>query len=141
MGKAGKKGGKRLTKNELTGLLGEFFQHHPQEAFNLKQIFKVLRLNTHPLKMLAIDIIDDMVYDDILSRAGDNRYQFNSKGVLMEGTFTRKTNGKNTFTPDGSDKGIFVAERNSMGAMTGDRVEVTLMARRRNHIKEIERRP
>lgn len=50
----------------------------------------------------------------------------------------RKQNGKNSFIPDGSDKPIFVSERNSMGALSGDRVKVSFMARRKNHIKEAQ---
>ena len=57
---------------------------------------------------------------------------------MQEGVFLRKTNGKNTITPDGSDKPIFVAERNSMWALSGDRVRFSCMARRKNHIKEAQ---
>ena len=51
MGK--KKGGKRLGKKQVTELLQNLFQHHPNETFSFKQIFKVLKFDTHPLKMLA----------------------------------------------------------------------------------------
>jgi ribonuclease R len=57
---------------------------------------------------------------------------------VMEGTFTRKSNGKNTFTPSDGGDPIFVAERNSLHAMSGDTVKVTLFARRKNHMKEAE---
>ena len=39
MGK--KKGGKRLGKKQVTELLQNLFQHHPNETFSFKQIFKV----------------------------------------------------------------------------------------------------
>lgn len=55
---------------------------------------------------------------------------------MQEGTFQRKANGKNTFLPDDGGTPIFVSERNSMSALTGDRVRVQFLARRRNHIKE-----
>ena len=38
--------------------------------------------------------------------------------------------------PDDGGKPIFVSERNSMFALNGDRVKVTMMARREKHIKE-----
>ena len=57
---------------------------------------------------------------------------------MQEGTFIRKSNGKNSFMPDGGDKPIFVSERNSRGALNGDRVKVSLMARRQKHIKEAQ---
>ncbi len=135
MGK-GKKGGKRMTKKELAPKLENFFQSRPDETLSFKQIFKMLNLNTHPLKMLAIDIMDDMAFDDFLVKVSDNSYKLNTKGQVQEGTFVRKANGKNTFIPEGGGDPIFVAERNSMFALNGDKVKVTMMARRRNHIKE-----
>ncbi|MCR5153045.1 MAG: ribonuclease R [Prevotella sp.] len=135
MGK-GKKAGKRLTKRQLEELLHSYFQQRPDETVAFKQIFRDLRLNTHPLKMLAIDIMDEMAWDDYLSKDGDSAYRLNTKGQVQEGTFVRKANGKNTFQPDEGGTPVFVAERNSMAALNGDRVKVQFMARRRNHIKE-----
>lgn len=135
MGK-GKKGGKRLSKRVLEDMLTGFFRTQPNETFSFKQIFKALHLDTHPLKMLAIDIMEEMAWDDFLSKVSDNSYRLNMKGQVQEGKFVRKTNGKNSFLPDDGGKPIFVSERNSMFALNGDRVRVQLLARRRNHIKE-----
>ena len=134
----GKKAGKRLTKKQLSEVLENLFSSQPNKAFTYKEIFKTLHLNTHPLKMLAIDILDEMEWDDFVSKTGENTYQLNTKGQVQEGTFIRKSNGKNSFMPDGGDKPIFVSERNSMGALNGDRVKVSLMARRQKHIKEAQ---
>ena len=71
-------------------------------------------------------------------RVTDSSYRLNDSGQVQEGRFVRKQNGKNSFIPDGSDKPIFVSERNSMGALSGDRVKVSFMARRKNHIKEAQ---
>ncbi len=133
-----KKGGKRMTMAQLAERIEGFFSTQPGQAFSFKQIFKALRLDTHPLKMLAIDIMEEMAWDDFLVRVTDSSYRLADNTQVMEGTFHAKTNGKNSFTPDGSDKPIFVAERNSMSALEGDRVKVSLMARRRNHIREAQ---
>lgn len=117
-------------------MLTSFFQAQPECIFSIKQIFHSLKLNTHPLKMLAIDVMEDMAWDDFLSKAGENAYMLNTKGQVQEGTFIRKANGKNTFQPDDGGTPVFVSERNSMSALNGDRVKVQFMARRRNHIKE-----
>lgn len=135
MGK-GKKGGKRLTKKQLADMLEGFFQTQPGKTFSYKQIFKALKLTTHPLKMLAIDIMEEMAWDDFLSKVGDNAYALNTKGQVQEGIFIRKANGKNTFQPDDGGTPVFVSERNSMSALNGDRVKVQFMARRQKHIKE-----
>ena len=134
MGK--KKGGKRLGKIQVSELLQNLFQHHPNETFSLKQIFKALKFDTHPLKMLAIDTMEEMAWDDFLSKVGDSSYRLNQKTQLQEGLFRRKATGRNSFVPDDGGTPVFVAERNSMSAMDGDRVKVAYMARRDKHIKE-----
>lgn len=131
-----KKKNKRLTKNKLTEMLQDLFMRNADKTLSFKQIFKELRLVTHPAKMLAVEIMEDMAWDDFLSKVSDNSYKLNLKGQVQEGRFIRKSNGKNSFEPDDGGKPVFVAERNSKSALTGDRVRVTFMARRRNHIKE-----
>ncbi len=132
----GKNRGKRLTKKQVVELLSTLFQQNPNTSFSMKQIFKLLHLDTHPAKMLAVDILEDMAWDDYLKKEADNHYRLNMQGQVAEGVFIRKANGKNSFLADGTDKPVFVAERNSMFALNGDRVRVTMMARRQNHIKE-----
>ena len=66
----------------------------------------------------------------------DNSYKLNLKTQVQEGIFHRKANGRNSFVPDDGGTPVFVAERNSMSAMDGDHVKVSLMARRDKHIKE-----
>lgn len=137
MGKE-KKGGKRMSKKQLAEKLVGLFTTQPGKTFSYKEIFRTLKLNTHPLKMLAIDLMEEMAWDDFLARVSDNSYRLNQMGQVAEGVFQRKGNGKNSFIPDGSDKPIFVSERNSMSALNGDRVRVSLMARRKRHIKEAQ---
>ncbi len=134
----GKKAGKRMNKKQLSEKLEGFFATQPGKTLSFKDIFRTLHLNTHPLKMMAIDIMEEMAWDDFLTKVGDKSYALNTRGQVQEGRFIRKSNGKNSFIPDGSDKPIFVAERNSKSALTGDRVRVSFNARRRNHIKEAQ---
>ena len=137
MGK-GKKGGKHFSKKQLAKQLADFFTAQPGKTLSFKEIFKSMHLSTHPAKMLAIDIMEEMAWDDFLTKASDTSYQLNTKGQVQEGTFVRKANGKNSFIPEGGEKPIFVAERNSMSALNGDRVKVSFMARRQKHIKEAQ---
>lgn len=135
MGK-GKKSAKRLTKKKIADMLQNLFMQNADKTLSFKYIFKALNLNTHPAKMLAVDVMEEMAWDDFLSKVSDNSYKLNTKGQVQEGRFIRKANGKNSFVPDDGGKPVFVAERNSLYALTGDRVKVTFMARRENHIKE-----
>lgn len=137
MGK-GKKGGKRMSKKQLSERLQDFFTSQPGKTLSFKEIFRALKLDTHPLKMLAIDIMEEMTWDDFLTRVTESSYKLNTKGQVQEGTFIRKSNGKNSFLPDNGGTPIFVSERNSMWATNGDRVKVSFMARRKKHIKEAQ---
>ena len=134
----GKKGGKRMTKKQLAEQLTQYFNAQPGKTISFKELFHGLHLDTHPLKMMAIDIMEEMAWDDMLTKVSDSSYALNTKGQVQEGRFVRKANGKNSFIADGDDKPIFVAERNSMAAMNGDRVRVSFMARRQRHIKEAQ---
>ncbi|MDY5006115.1 MAG: ribonuclease R [Prevotella sp.] len=134
MGK--KKAGKRMSKKDVEQKLIGLFQQYPQQVFSLKQIFKTLKLDTHPLKMVAIDVMEEMAWDDYLTKCSEYTYMLNTKTQLQEGIFRRKANGKNSFIPSDGSQPIFVAERNSMAAMDGDTVQVVINARREKHIKE-----
>ena len=137
MGK-GRKGGKRMTKKQISARLHDFFAAQPGKTLSFKEIFRALKLDTHPLKMLAIDTMEEMAWDDFLTKVTDSSYRLNTKGQVQEGTFVRKSNGKNSFLPDDGGSPIFVSERNSMWATNGDRVKVSFMARRQRHIKEAQ---
>ena len=130
------KSGKRLNKKMLVEMLQTLFQRSPNESFSFKDIFKSLKLSTHPAKMMAVETMDEMAWDDYLTKTSENSYRLNLKNQVQEGTFIRKANGKNSFQPDDGGKPIFVSERNSLFAMNGDRVRVAMMARREKHIKE-----
>ena len=137
MGK-GRKGGKRMTKKQISARLHDFFAAQPGKTLSFKEIFRALKLDTHPLKMLAIDTMEEMAWDDFLTKVTETSYRLNTKGQVQEGTFVRKSNGKNSFLPDDGGSPIFVSERNSMWATNGDRVKVSFMARRQRHIKEAQ---
>lgn len=138
MGKKEKKAGKRMNKKQLTELLMALFQQHPTDELPQKYIFESLRLTTHPLKMLCMEIIYDFIEDDFIKESSKHRYKLNNRGIEMTGTFHRKKNGKNTFIPDDGGDPIFIAERNSAHAMDGDKVKVSFFAKRKHHMIEAE---
>lgn len=138
MGKSGKKGGKRLKKKDLEKMLLDLFHSHPEEAYDIKSIFRLLNLGTHPAKMLCMDLLEDLAMDDYIKVTDKQRYQLNTKGQVFEAVFNRKANGKNTVSPSDGGEPILVAERNSMHAMNGDKVKVSLLARRKHHVREAQ---
>ena len=131
-----KKSGQRLKKKDLQGLLMDMFQQAPGETFDLKTLYRTLNLKTHPAKMLMMDVLDEMLMDDYIKEHPRYHFSLNTPSQVMEGTFRRKANGKNVFEPADGTEPILVAERNSMHAMDGDKVQATMVARRRNHVRE-----
>ena len=128
-----KKAGKRMKKKELANMLLAFFHEKEGEVLPLKYIFDQLRLTTHPLKMLCMDILEELKQDDYINEIDNHKYRLNTHGVEMVGTFQRTHNGKNTFTPEEGGEPILIAERNSAHAMSGDKVRVAFHAKRRGH--------
>ena len=133
-----KKAGKRMKKKELATTLMDFFHTRQEEVISLKYLFAELHLTTHPLKMLCMDILADMLTDDYITEVDKNKYILNNHGIEMTGTFQRKSNGKNSFIPEGGGDPIFVAERNSAHAMNNDKVKIAFFAKRKNHDAEGE---
>ncbi len=131
-----KKSNGRFSQRRLTETLEALFRAYPTETLSPSDIFTRLKARQHPARMQILDVLDNMAWEDFLSKDGDRGYRLNERTQIAEGTFVRKANGKNTFLPDDGGTPVFVAERNSMFALNGDRVRVVYMARRQNHIKE-----
>ena len=105
-------------------------------TFPLKSICKQLHLRTSQAKMLLIDVLEGLLMDDFVKEQPRGYYTLNMPSQVMTGIFHRKANGKNTFEPADGGEPILVAERNSLHAMDGDTVQVTLLARRKHHVRE-----
>ena len=131
-----KTGVRRIRKKELKKNIVALFQSKPKDTFELRDICQHFDITSSPAKMLAKDIVMELLDNDYIRECAHHHYQLNVSTQVMDGVFHRKANGKNTFKPDIGGDPILVAERNSMRAMDGDRVRVTLMARRTNHMKE-----
>ena len=124
-------GGKRLKKGEMIQAILSVFQAAPKEPFNYKQISKLIGASNEVQKLQVVDMLYDLAAEDIISEVDRGRYRFNNLGTIAVGIFSRRSNGKNSFTPEDGGSPIFIAERNSGHAMDGDKVKVQLFAKRR----------
>ena len=128
----------RLKKKKVMNWLMDLFNAHPEREINVKELFAALHASNHPAKMVVIEALSDLVLDDFLATDGHGNYRNTVRSNVMEGTFVRKRNGHNAFVPDDGGKSILVCERNSLHALDGDRVRVTMLARRAGHTREAE---
>ena len=127
-----------MKKKNLAPSVVTTFQASPKELFNYKQISKLVGAESQQEKFLVAEILSDLAADGFLQEVDPGRYRLNGLGNVAEGTFERRSNGKNSFVPDDGGTPIFVAERNSGHAMDGDRVKVQLLARRKGCTPEAE---
>ena len=128
----------RLRKKDIRQAVLDLFEQHPDKKYGVKEIFAAIGAKNHPAKMLAMDVLSELVLDDYLATEGNAEYRLAQRSQVMEGTFQRKRNGRNSFIPDDGGKNILVCERNSHHALDGDRVRVTMLARRPGHTREAE---
>lgn len=121
---------KRLRKSELTRRILEFLQKESSKAFNYKQIAFAIDAAAPQNRDNIINLLDELVADGALAEVNPGKYRsVQTRGSESEGYFVRRSNGKNAVVID--DEPIFVAERNSMHALNGDKVRVVVSAKRR----------
>lgn len=140
MAKKDKKGGSgsRLKKKAVAQQLVDLFNEFPEKEYDVKDLFAHFKASNHPAKMIVMDALNDLLLDDYVTSDGQGHYRNAVRSNVMEGTFVRKRNGRNSFVPDDGGKSILVCERNSLHALDGDRVRVTMLARRAGHTREAE---
>lgn len=129
---------KRKKKSDIVKSVINFFNNNIENSYNHKQIAADLGIKTQPEKLLLMDILSEMAEDAFIIETGRGKYKSNTRGILVEGRFERRSNGKNFFVPDDESENIFVAERNSAHAMNGDRVRIQMLARRKGRDPEGE---
>ena len=129
MGGRSYKGGVRLNRRTMTDLITDWFRDNQDSSISVKRLYDELKLKTHPMRSMCLDIVLDLVEDGFLKQK-DNQFQLMQKSKFVEGILQRRVGGKNFLVPDDGSDPISVAERNSAGAVNGDRVKVVLFARR-----------
>ena len=130
--------GGRLKKSQVLQMLSDLFAAEPDREWHVKDLFAAVRATNHPTKMLVMDALQELVMDDYVATDREGHYRSAMRSNVMEGTFVRKRNGRNSFVPDDGGQSILVCERNSLHALDGDRVRVTMLARRASHTREAE---
>ena len=128
----------RLTKEELNLQITNLFDSHPKESMSCKHVCSRIGITSPEKKIMVADLLEDLYSTGFLTVVHTGKYKFNGFGTLAEGKFERRSNGKNSFIPEAGGIPLFVAERNSMHAMNGDKVKVQILARRKGKTPEAE---
>ena len=129
---------KRKSKSDIINMTVNFFSRNNKDSYNYKQISSDISLKTPTEKQLLNAILQDLRDDGFITETSKGKYKSNTRGIFLEGTFERRSNGKNFFVSDEDEQRIFVAERNSAHAMDGDRVRIQMLAHRKGRDPEGE---
>ena len=132
-----KKASNRMTINDLMQQIVAFFNAAPNNQFNYKQVSHALGLNLPAQKQKVYEVLSTMAQQEFLIETSPGRFKKKDRGTRVIGTFERRSNGKNQVVTEEGEE-IFIAERNSMHALNGDKVEVYVYARRRHSAPEGE---
>ena len=132
-----KKASNRMTINDLMQQIVAFFNAAPNNQFNYKQVSHALGLNLPAQKQKVYEVLSTMAQQEFLIETSPGRFKKKDRGTRVRGTFERRSNGKNQVVTEEGEE-IFIAERNSMHALNGDKVEVYVYARRRHSAPEGE---
>lgn len=133
-----KTSGSKMNKEELTGLVIDFFNKESNNTYNYKQVAAAINAETPKERQMVTDILDGLAVDGFLTEVVPGKYKAKSRGTQSSGIFIRRSNGKNSVILDSGDEAIFVAERNSMHALNGDKVRVHICAKRKGCEPEAE---
>ena len=131
MSQKNQKSGNRININELMQQIVALFNAEPQKQYNYKQVAQQLGLKLSAQKQKVYEVLTTMAQQEFLIETTPGRFKKRDRGTRVIGTFERRNNGKNQIVTDEGEE-IFVAERNSMHALNGDKVEVYVFARRRH---------
>ena len=124
-----------MRKAELLQKIVEFLQQHNKQSFNYKQISFGIGAESTVNRMDVLNALDELVAADDILEVDLGKYKAKAnRGTENMGYFVRRSNGKNGVVVD--DELIFVAERNSMHALNGDKVRVVVSAARKGQDPE-----
>ena len=122
---------RKLRKSDLIDPITEFLTENKDKQFNYKQIAAALDIRGEEGRRVLIRTLDKLRDDEVLLESSRGRYRINNRGLMLDGRFERRSNGKNFFVPDDDGNIVYIPERNSKHAMNGDRVRVQLLAKRK----------
>lgn len=118
--------------------IAEYIGQQKNNTFNYKQVSAAIGAKT-ALKQRTVALrLHELAFDGELIEVSPGKYKAPNRSNYMSGTFVRRSNGKNSVITDADGESIFVAERNSMHALNGDKVRVMISAARRGADPEAE---
>ena len=114
---------------DLRDAVSRFIESQKSATFNYRQVSAALGIDSISQQRVIALYLAELAFDGDLIETAPGKYKAPSRTVTAEGVFSRRANGKNSVITDADGEELLVAERNSMHALNGDRVRVTIAAR------------
>lgn len=128
----------RLTSKELRSRIIEYISAQKNNTFNHKQVAYAINATGGTYQRVIEATLATLAFDGDLIEVSPGSYKAPARQNVAVGTFVRRSNGKNSVVTDADGETIMVAERNSRHALNGDRVRVSIAARRRGEDPEAQ---
>ena len=129
---------KKNSAAKLAQLVRDFITQQKNNTFNYKQVSHAIGASTPKQQRTVALTLAELAFDGELIETSPGKYKTPMRTNFATGTFVRRSNGKNSVITDDDGETIFVAERNSMHALNGDKVKVNIAAHRRGAEPEAE---
>ncbi|MCM1451719.1 MAG: ribonuclease R [Clostridium sp.] len=116
----------------------DYVESQKDKVLNYHQVAAALQYTSAAHQKAVAMALAELAFDGEINEVQPGRYKPIMRSVVATGVFSRRSNGKNSVTTEEDGEVISVAERNSMHALNGDRVRVSIAARRRGAEPEAE---
>ncbi|GHU98264.1 ribonuclease R [Bacteroidia bacterium] len=143
-----KRGGRKPAKvDERAALIAELFRSQPGRKLSLRSLTTATGSNDREAKAATREILARMVADGVIEPLEKDKYRLAPSNMpSYEGVVDALASGSLYVKVSGMDRDIFVDQRNAGYALNGDRVRLTMRAKRsgapEGHVIQIvERNP
>lgn len=115
----------------LRAAVDSYILQQKNNTFNYRQVCYSIGIDA-PNQMRSVALyLAELAFDGDLIEVSPGKYKAPQRDSEATGVFVRRSNGKNSVITDVDGETIAVAERNSMHALNGDKVRVSIAARRK----------
>src|SRR5690554_2990273 len=88
-----------LRRKDLISAVTDFLTQNKEKQFNYKQIAAALNVKGEEARGVLMSVLDKSRDDKVVLRPPRGRNRINDRGLLLEGRFERRSNGKNFSVP------------------------------------------
>jgi ribonuclease R len=127
-----------ITGRQLREAVDNYIHQQKTNTFNYKIVSSAIGVESHTQQRTVALYLAELAFDGDIIEVAPGKYKAPQRNVVATGTFVRRSNGKNSVITDEDGEPIFIAERNSLHALNGDKVRISIAARVKGKDAEAE---